>query len=820
VIEALPGAIAAFGAFVAAPLTGSRILDRWLPDRWGIDRAPIAVSIGLAIWSVPMLLALIARAYSPALIGAAGWVVTVVLLWRRPPRFSPRLTPRSMPSPASAVLAVGLAVAAAIYLLFPADPTTTVRDMAVYAIHADYIAEHGRQDVPYAPELADEARLPPGALEFAGVYATRPTMTVQFGHLYPAWLAQVFGVFGFGGVIRANGVVAILSALAVFGVARTLASPMIAALGTVVLAINPSQVWTTHNPLTEIPTQLLVWSALLVMMRARSAHGRVTGFIAGGLIATAAVVRIDSLVLVPLLFVAFAAVRVVDDRSPEARTAVPFWLVAAPIFLVAVAYYAGFTEPYFRHLSPQLRLIGVAAVAGAAILALSFLRRVREPLGTLVRNRAALIGIGLALAAVLVYAYFLRPLIGPFDLIEDETFGLAGTRSQIEEALPNLGLYLSPPVVWVALAGWIAVLLRELHAGRTRFMPLLVVTGGFGALYFWDQSIFPDHFWAVRRFVPIVIPALIIFAGAGLWLVLARVPMRARTIVVALLAVGLGAYTVRIGAVAATTAERAGDYDALETFSEELPAEPTYLGIFDSNGARGLGLPLALAFDRQLIALDAFSPAGREEALRRLAAASPESPVFVITNLVDDAEALVGDELASVDHERGYIANQLRPVPRTVARSGMEIIGVRVTAFEPREARYGGSTSWWVTGTGFHPAERIEGQLASWTQGTAVVRVPLIGAQAVGTIEIELLATGPDGSQLGVTVNGIDVLREDAGPGPWTGKVDVPPGLDATELVVELTSDTFVPAEAVAGSTDERTLGVLVETITWQAPER
>jgi hypothetical protein len=275
-----------------------------------------------------------------------------------------------------------------------------------------------------------------------------------------------------------------------------------------------------------------------------------------------------------------------------------------------------------------------------------------------------------------------------------------------------------------------------------------------------------------------------------------------------------------VGAVAATTAERAGDFRQLEEFAAALPSEPIYLGLFDATGGRGLGLPLALAFDRKLIPLDVLSPAGRAEALVRLSRASTDEPLMVITNLVDDADALTGTQLAHAANTRLSISSQLHPVPRTVSSSTFELLARRVTSFAPAAARYGGESSWWVTATGFEDPELIDGTLARWTDGSAEVRIPLFNADAAGTMRIGLLSTGPDGSDLVVTANGVEVVHERIGPGSWSAELDLPPTLGGDDLIVTVESGTFIPSQALHGSTDDRTLGVLVSEITWQAPER
>jgi hypothetical protein len=80
-------------------------------------------------------------------------------------------------------------------------------------------------------------------------------------------------------------------------------------------------------------------------------------------------------------------------------------------------------------------------------------------------------------------------------------------------------------------------------------------------------------------------------------------------------------------------------------------------------------------------------------------------------------------------------------------------------------------------------------------------------------LELATVAPERDGALLRITANGVDLWN---GPIPsdlWSQTFDLAGVPLRDELNLELESDTFVPAESVAGSTDPRTLGVMVRSI-------
>ena len=151
---------------------------------------------------------------------------------------------------------------------------------------------------------------------------------------------------------------------------------------------------------------------------------------------------------------------------------------------------------------------------------------------------------GLILLGISSYAYWVRPHSPLFQA----GHALGGRRGYREFSLANLATYLSPLILWSGIGGWFHSLWLVLLRQRMLFLtPLIVVFGGYGCLYIWNPSISPDHFWAIRRFVPVIIPGFVFFAFWGFSQVLKKAPMKWETGILAGLTAFLTFFTVLSG---------------------------------------------------------------------------------------------------------------------------------------------------------------------------------------------------------------------------------------------------------------------------------
>jgi hypothetical protein len=807
-------AVAALGAFVAVPITGSVVVGRGPVGEGLGGRIPLVVAVGLSIWSAPLLGLLILKAYRPEAIGIAGWIAVALWVAIRRPSFPPITIPR----PSALILAVGLLIAGILYAAAPSEPLAGGRDMAVYANHAAYMVNHGMLDIPYPAGLGTGEDLPPGWIGFSGVYTTQPTLTVQFAHVFPAWLAQASAVAGHEGLLRLNVVFAVLSALAVFAVARIWMPAYVAVFATLFLAFNPGQVWVARNTLTEMLTQLLIWCAFLLILSPNQERPRAAAAWAGFLLGMSAVVRIDSLVILPLAIAGHTLVRLLAGRRPTTTHTSIFYLAALPTFALAIGYYIAFSNPYFSAHGSYLWPIAAAGVAAVLAWGLTLVPAIWARAAKILAMRRTLVVASVAVIAVAAFAYFVRPLLEPFDLIPRPV--PVPPRSHIEDAMRNLGAYLTPVALWMAIIAWLATTVTAVHRITVRPVPVLVIIGGFSALYFWNQAITPDHFWAIRRFVPLIMPAAVLFAGVAGAFVLGRMPRAWRLPAFGVAVLALAVNTWRLGTPMYFVAERAGVYSALANFADHLPPGLTYLAPMGKKSIQTAGTALFMTFDQDLLPIALDAEGGRDEAIARLRTASPEHPVPVIASLREGPSVFVGDTLAQIEVPYDTMVSTPNPVPQVVTHDEIGLVARMVSGVDLSGLELGASAHWLVEQDGYFPAEFVGDHVARWTDGNAEMRFPTFSGTDPEELSIDLETTGPLGASVEITYNSSLLFAGDLPPGPWHGTFALPrdPAL-GDEVTVELDSTTFVPAETIAGSGDVRRLGIMVRSIQLLGPD-
>jgi hypothetical protein len=719
--------LAAAGVWAAVPVTGYLLFARplRLSARSGFPAVAgyaVTIAAGIVVWSVTLLVALLLGVYHPPALGLLGWGVTAAGLVSEFGRRSARAgQPAASDSEHIAerehdrrarsrdrtarqgakgarvagatgrvnadvvwdgLLVAGLVVAAVLYLGFPTESIGGGRDQGVYANQAIYFAQHGRRDLPY-PWPEDATAIFAGAWSgFPGFYNTSGTMTPQFSQLFPMCLAQAFATFGHAGLFRLNAVFALLSLAVFYGVCCAAVSRPYAVVATLFLAFNPSQMWMARITLTEMLTQLFIWSSLLLLVQAlkdgRPSLARWAGVFVGG----AALVRFDGLILVPLLFLARAVSLLVapDARLDGAadvaggehqRRGLPsstvwnaLYQTALPLSAGAVAYYALFSTPYFRDMEKfyVTKLVGATLIALAVLLAsaVPLVRRLRPWL----TSKALLSALSVAVCALAAYAYWLRPTASTHPMWKYERVGYSFdvSRAYRQDTLVNLGRYVSPPVVVAAIAGWLlCVWALARQRQNPHLMPLLVVFVGCAAVYLWDPKVYADHYWAIRRFLPVVIPGFVLCAAVAVHTGTRRLgPAWARA-VEGLALVFLGLFTVQAGQLIFTFAQDNGFFVQLEDLARKLPADQVIV----THGYKTWVTPLYVAFDRKVVPVDLNTELGQKVKEQWLARQKQRQlPAYLLVE-VDESRANPL-KVAEAELVRTYTQPTTNPLPKKI----------------------------------------------------------------------------------------------------------------------------------------------------------
>ena len=438
-----------------------------------------------------------------------------------------------MPRWESALLAIWL-VAASVLFFRPHEFVVGGADAGVYVNLGASIARSGRI-VLHDPILASfGSQLEPALLrelpaqEYTPYYylpgfyvpAAPPGQIIpQFYPLHPIW--QAIGYL-FGGVqaeLYLTGLWALLACLAAYLLARRLWGPKAAFLALGSLSITGLQVWFARYPTSEMLTQYLflagAWAFTVWVMEERS-HA-LWPALAGAALGQLFLTRIDVL---PVLAVPVAVL--IWRRWSGRGQRRDLWFYGLFLLLVVHSFVHGLWQsaPYFYnqigyqiYTLSAVRPYGVALVGLAAVglIALIFLDRNTTTRGRLAawlrRHRVAWSApIALCVIGLAVYGYFVRPQVG--QAVMHEYWYAGGSIPNLDhENLLRLGWYFTPFGVMLAAASIALMIVLEDYR-RTAF--LLGMELFFSLFYLWRIQINPHQVYAMRRYVPEVVPFLVI----------------------------------------------------------------------------------------------------------------------------------------------------------------------------------------------------------------------------------------------------------------------------------------------------------------------
>ena len=526
-----------------------------------------AAAAGVLTFGAVGLLLAVNGWYRPAFafpIGAVTWIAVLVLA-------RPALVPEATVSrDAHVYAAIGVAAILAITAWNSAHASQHVlinRDGGSYANTARWIARDGSLAVK--PRVGPFANPPTVGFDSFAVYEMPDgSLQFQFAHLLPVVLAEAYAIRGDAGLFHAPEVLGGIALLAFYVLAwRLLRRPLFALAAMLALAFVIPQVSFSRDSYSEIPSQILLFTALWMLVTPRLLPkwrvALASGLFLGALEAT----RIDAIVFligVPVLLL-IAWLRA--DRDLRRRDVLPascaFVAGLVPGMTLGLVDLTRHSGMYYQDLSHDVRqlvlvAIGSAVVCGCALVAGSrrpLIRGLRRlPSTTLATGGAVLVG------GAGFFAWLVRPHIqhlhgAPIGLVGGlqaaEHVPVDATRTYFERSLTWMGWYLGPLTLAVAIIG-AALLVRELLLGRrTRVIGALAVLGPGSVLYIYKASAVPDHVWVTRRFLVSAFPLLVLLAlglaaacsGVRLRDRLGAAP-RAAAIVFAILAVAYPMYTV------------------------------------------------------------------------------------------------------------------------------------------------------------------------------------------------------------------------------------------------------------------------------------
>lgn len=441
-------------------------------------------------------------------------------------------------------------------------------------------------------------------------------------HLYPVWIAIFYASGGVAMALWTTAVFNWLGLLAIYVTASHLLGKSVALLTLCLLILNISQLWFVHYPSAEILVRFFFWGGLLAFLLMLSYGNGYTAVLAGFSFGYLHLTKLDTF-FVPILLLLILGTLWLQQKWHRQHTcfALAYGLIslhaALHALFIATIY---FLDQLLRVLLPSFLAQPLIATIGEATYPLEIVRRVsgrfgllilliglllagwlwllhriRQPLSARLAGlarflRPGQVVVGLSLAALALYAVLLYPAWPLARLATTAT-----TFTMLGWYLSLLGILLGV----VGLTQFVIVSERPSHHAAW-----ILLLGNILPLLLLGSGTFPDQFWAIRRFVPIVLPTFILFAAYLIWHLLPTVRQEwAKGLLPLGLALVLAILFWQKTKPVIGVVEYDGFIAQVQQLQNSLPPEAVLL-FTNSDAANRVTLPLWTLFDRTLFAVE------------------------------------------------------------------------------------------------------------------------------------------------------------------------------------------------------------------------
>ncbi|MFI0367198.1 hypothetical protein ACH35V_04920 [Actinomadura sp. 1N219] len=405
------------------------------------------------------------------------------------------------------------------------------RDPASYVQYAVWLKNDGSLPIPLMEQAFGG---PDRALNFESpaFYQHDGAIVPQFMAGLPLVLALGGWLGGMHGMLLMAPLLGACCVLAFAGLVARLVGPRWAPAGALLLALTLPMLYVSRSTFSELPAIVLLLGGLSLMHDARREDGRVAdlkAFLAGLSLGLIVLVRIDGLRDVLPVFV-FAGLYVAHRRG------IGYWAGGGLLLGAGAGLVQGFTmsRPYLTYLGPSLRPL--LAIATAVVLATAIMVALLnwDRTGLALRRAGAAVargrlpGAAAVLTVLVMLGFALRPLVQTVrrepSTRDDELnvqfietvqkiqhLPVDGTRQYSENTLYWVSWYIGIPALLFATLG-AALLARRLMRGHAPewLLPYAMIVWTTAQVLI-RPGITPDHPWASRRLIGLVIPGLLLF---------------------------------------------------------------------------------------------------------------------------------------------------------------------------------------------------------------------------------------------------------------------------------------------------------------------
>ncbi len=436
----------------------------------------------------------------------------------------------------------------------------------------------------------------------------------RYFNLHPLWIGLFVKIFGLTpGVWLATPFLALCGFIGVFLLSWALAGRLASILTAGLLSVFVLQIWFGRYITTEMSTQAALMNGLawlLIFNQDRSTERNnapvFPALTAAMMIGISHFSRIDSILVAPALVLGIFIWIVFHNKTTRAWLFLSVYgliLLAASVTAIVIAH--SYTMETLVHVNVyQMTKVQISILIICFLLALflvHYLKKQSGKLSAFFQDYGKIIQITLILLICLSFIYGLvfRPILNPPNYKAFyEADSTTRSRSLSQMTVRWLGWYLSKPLLLLAIIGLSLLFYKKWSLNKA---PVFLVFGLYGFYFLYAFRCTPYHYWGMRRFIPVIIPSLLIGIGylyqeAFLWCL--KKEKLKMALVFALVYLSSFIFFARDLHLIYRFVFWEGAIDTLEEISAALPSNsrlilPDYPGCY-------LYIPLKLIFDKNV----------------------------------------------------------------------------------------------------------------------------------------------------------------------------------------------------------------------------
>lgn len=433
------------------------------------------------------------------------------------------------------VVTIVIIISATLWVLFNMQFTSQniyiYRDPAIYTNNAAILAKEPDLNIVESTVFGDSEDIYGDAVSLGGVEGESSNrLYVHGGQLLSAFLGLLGRIGGNTLLMQANPIFGGLAIVAFYGFARLLVRPVWAGFASLVIAVSLPLIYFSRDTYTEPLTLAFTFSTLSTIWLAQRHKSIFLWLLAGLFVGAGTLVRIDAYMMVAgfLLFIfLWASLASKVERKERFSALVSFVSGAAATSLLGWLLYTELGGKYYHDLRSQfvlqMLLMVSVLISGGVLLYLSWRTGIVKKLDALTRQWRGAVLVALLLCVVLVlasrpfwfthYTSSQNPIVAGLQADEGNPIE---PRGYSEQSLNWIWWYLGPVVSLIGLFGYLLVSYRLVLSKRyEHYLPVVIVFSMTALIYLVRPSITPDQIWAIRRFLPIVLPGVALFAAIG-----------------------------------------------------------------------------------------------------------------------------------------------------------------------------------------------------------------------------------------------------------------------------------------------------------------